>query len=288
MDRIINVKVGGNYLSKDNKNAGVRGEANVTKLRIAFDEGWEGYTKKVTFWDARGLNPVVIDLLPHLCEGGSTYIVPIPAEPMTEAGQFTFVIEGTVDNKVQRSFSDKLEVKDAPVATNAGQPVPPTKDELTQVQEEIEAIKGDILRAEAGANTAEINAQIAIDMTNRANQWATEAERSAGESKGYADDAIAALTKAESTISRYPFIGGDGYWYVWNADEQMFEKTNVKAQAGSTVYMGDNPPDDADVWIDPKGESVVPTPQRGVDYWTEEDKAEIKAYVEQAILGGEW
>lgn len=30
------------------------------------------------------------------------------------------------------------------------------------------------------------------------------------------------------------------------------------------------------------------TPQKGVDYWTDEDKAEIKAYVDDAILGGAW
>lgn len=30
------------------------------------------------------------------------------------------------------------------------------------------------------------------------------------------------------------------------------------------------------------------TPVRGTDYWTEADKAEIKAYVDQAILGGAW
>jgi len=30
------------------------------------------------------------------------------------------------------------------------------------------------------------------------------------------------------------------------------------------------------------------TPVREVDYWTEEDKAEIKSYVEEAILGGAW
>lgn len=29
-------------------------------------------------------------------------------------------------------------------------------------------------------------------------------------------------------------------------------------------------------------------PVRGVDYWTEADKAEIKAYVDDAILGGAW
>ncbi len=30
------------------------------------------------------------------------------------------------------------------------------------------------------------------------------------------------------------------------------------------------------------------TPQRESDYWTDEDKAEIKAYVDEAILGGAW
>ena len=30
------------------------------------------------------------------------------------------------------------------------------------------------------------------------------------------------------------------------------------------------------------------TPIRGTDYWTEEDKAEIKSYVDEAILGGAW
>ena len=30
------------------------------------------------------------------------------------------------------------------------------------------------------------------------------------------------------------------------------------------------------------------TPVKGVDYWTEADKAEIKGYVDEAILGGEW
>lgn len=30
------------------------------------------------------------------------------------------------------------------------------------------------------------------------------------------------------------------------------------------------------------------TPVRGTDYWTEKDKAEIKSYVDEAILGGAW
>ena len=48
---------------------------------------------------------------------------------------------------------------------------------------------------------------------------------------------------------------------IWNVVEQ---------------YLIENPPKDGY------------TPQRGVDYWTEADKAEIKAYVDEAILNGEW
>lgn len=39
-----------------------------------------------------------------------------------------------------------------------------------------------------------------------------------------------------------------------------------------------------------KGDKGDPgySPIRGTDYWTENDKAEIKAYVDEAILGGAW
>ena len=36
-----------------------------------------------------------------------------------------------------------------------------------------------------------------------------------------------------------------------------------------------------------KGDSGY-TPQRGIDYWTPSDIAEIKTYVDEAILGGAW
>ena len=38
-------------------------------------------------------------------------------------------------------------------------------------------------------------------------------------------------------------------------------------------------------WLDSlKGDSPV----KGIDYWTETDIAEIKSYVDDAILGGKW
>jgi hypothetical protein len=61
-------------------------------------------------------------------------------------------------------------------------------------------------------------------------------------------------------------------------------------------YKQDDEPTDApdgSLWVDMDAESSSSggsgkTPVRGVDYWTEEDKAEIKAYVDEAILGGAW
>ena len=278
MDRIINVKVGGNHLSKDNKNAGVRGEANVTKLRITFDGGWDEYAKKVTFWDARGANPVertlTADLLENIVESTRVYLVPIPAEPMAEAGNMTFVIDGYIDSKRQRSMSDVLVVQDAPIADNAGEPADPTPSQAEQLQGQIDTILDNIQIAQAGAETARDEAQTSEQISkNYAEESATkaqEAQRYSEAAQGYRDNALehantakGAADKAETAITHEPIIT-DGNWHVWNAQIEQYEDTGVKAQAGSTVYCGYNPPDDADVWINPDGE--------GIDVAGKEDK----------------
>ena len=271
MDRIINVKVGGNYISKDNKTAGVRGEANVTKLRLTFDEGWDDYAKKVTFWNARGLNPVVIDLLPHLAESERVYLVPIPAEPMEEAGMFTFVIEGVVDDKVQRSVKDELEVKDAPIEKNAGQPVPPTKNELTQLAEEIEKINSDILEVRNAKEATQKSAK-------SADEDAKTAESAMNSAKEYAQ-------KAQNTVGKTSYIGENGNWYAWDEEKSDFYDTGIRAQAGSTVYCGDNPPDNADVWINPDGDDTpitIDTQMSDTSKNPVQNKV-VKGYVDTAI-----
>lgn len=204
MDRIIEVKVFGNHLTKDSKNAGTRGEANVTHLRISFDKGWDGYTKKITFWDARGLNPVAISLLPHLSENQNTYLVSIPPEPMKETGMLTFVIEGTVADKIQRSLSAKLEVEDAPDTTGAGQSTPPTEDELTQLEGEIEKIKDDVLEV--------------MDAREETRMLAEKAKENAN--------------KAEDAVGKTSYIGENGNWYSWDSASGAFYDTGIKASAG--------------------------------------------------------
>ena len=63
----------------------------------------------------------------------------------------------------------------------------------------------------------------------------------------------------DEAVRRTPYIGINGNWYI--DDDNL----GVKAE-GQDGY----------------------TPIKGTDYWTEADKAEIKSYVDDAILGGEW
>ena len=232
MDRIVEVKVFGNHLTKDSKNAGTKGEANVTRLRITFDESWDGCAKDVVFWDAYGQNPVKITLTTTLLENivNSTrvYLVPIPAEAMARAGLMTFAIKGVLGGSRQVSIESKLEVKDSP---DILEPVDITPTQAEQLQTEVEAIKGDIQG-------------VAI-----AHKETTESAAIAKES---ADRAVATVGKAS-------YIGEDGNWYAWDVDKSEFYDTGVKAQAGSTVYCGSNPPEDAEVWIDPDGDADVYT-----------------------------
>ena len=262
MDRIIEVKVNGNFLSKDNKNAGVRGEGNVTQLRITFDAGWQGYAKKVAFWDAHGCNPVertlTTDLLENIVESTEIYLVPIPPEAMAEAGMLTFVVDGYIDGKRQRSLADKLEVKDAPIAEDAGEPTDPTPTQAEQLQKQIDAIKL-VIRDAVEAKGVAVEAQAV-------------AVKSAEEAENYASQALL-------TVGKTSYIGENGNWYEWDITKGEFRDTGIKAQAGSTVYYGDNPPPEADVWIRPDGNgetAILPVRSfvnilGGVGNWIAED-----------------
>lgn len=185
MDRIIEIKVNGSHLTKDNRIAGVQHEGNAKTLRIEFDEGWDGYAKKVTFWDATGENPVertlTADLLEGLTDSTQIYLCKIPPEPMAEAGELTFVIDGYTDGVRQRSVADKLVVKEAPFIEHAGEPTDPTPSQAEQLQVQIDTLLKDI-REEA----------------IRAEDAATEAEHSAEEAKDAADAAVKAQRAVEN------------------------------------------------------------------------------------------
>lgn len=215
MDRIIEVKVNGNYLFKDNKNAGVQYEANVTSLRIEFDAGWDGYAKKVTFWDAVGGNPVertlTTDLLEDITSSTRIYLCPIPGEPMLIAGNMTFVIDGYVDGKRQRSISDKLRVKEAPFKETAGEPAEPTPTQAEQLQAEIDSIKGTIQNAAQSAEDARASAEAAKNSEIVADSAKDAAETALVKAEEAQSAAEAAQAGAEAARDQAEAIAGGDF-----------------------------------------------------------------------------
>lgn len=273
MDRIINVKIGGNYLSKDSNNAGTRGEANATILRITFDEGWDGFAKSVVFWDAHGLNPTRLTLTTNMWEKDEekpeetprTYLVPIPKEALGIAGEVSFKIEGYNDEGVRQvSVTDTLEVHDSLVTDLKYDPTP-TQAEQLQVQ--IDSIAENIYKAEvyrddaatlaSQAGTAKSDTEV---LKNEVESIKAEVllskEASAGfaeNAKTYANHASDYASKAVAAAQTLSVIGANGNWFLWDANAEEYIDSGVRAQAGSEVYLGDNPPDSADVWVKPDG-----------------------------------
>lgn len=281
MDRVINIKVGGYHLTKDNNVAGVRGEGNVQYLRITFDENWDKFAKTITFYDAQGNNPVKrtqgVDLIEDITTDARTYLTPIPPEPMAIAGNLTFVIDGYYEGTRQRSISDELIIKDAPITDNANEPTDITPTQAEQLQGQIDYIKDNIQEAVIAKEGAEEARNEAEHYADRANNSAKSAEGFSQNAFSDANMAITAADKAmeyagkskeyyqqaQEAISYAPYIEDNGNWFVWDALNGCYVDTGTRGQAGSEVYVGDNPPDSADVIIDPNGESALYAPYIG-------------------------
>lgn len=74
----------------------------------------------------------------------------------------------------------------------------------------------------------------------------------------------------------------NGCLYVWSKTKDQWENVgNIQGPKGDKGDTGSQ---------GPKGDTGASgyTPVRGTDYWTEADKAEIRSYVDNAILGGAW
>ena len=257
MDRIINVKVSGSRLTKDGNKAGTRGEANVTILRITFNDGWAGYTRHIVFWDAHGMNPTKISLLDN-AETTNIFEVAIPPEAMGLAGELTFTIEGCKEGKTQIAVSAKLEVDDALIDRTV--PIEPTPDQITQLNNQYESIRAEIGEAFVAKDEAKTHADIAVEHAgyavaskNAALEYCLSAERTALLSQQAEWAAENSANRAENALGKTNYIGENGNWYAWDTNINDFYDTGVKAQSGSEVYLGDNPPDTADVWVNPNG-----------------------------------
>ncbi len=208
MDRRVDVKINGTHLSKDTNRAGVRGEANVTYLRMTFDSGWNGFAKRVTFWNAKGKNPVTIpltaDMLEDIASSTSTYLCPIPGEALTDGGLLTFIVDGYTDGKRQRSVSDELEVIPAPLTDGSGDAQDPTPSEAERLQAQIDGILDVIATEVTGASEHARNAATSeLNAAEYARQAAESAYDALASENAAAGHAAAAQVWVESLRVEY-------------------------------------------------------------------------------------
>jgi hypothetical protein len=86
--------------------------------------------------------------------------------------------------------------------------------------------------------------------------------------------------------STIPHIGENGNWLIGEIDtgKPSCGKDGTDGKDGYTPVKG------VDYFDGKNGQDGEDgyTPQKHVDYWTEADIAEIKSYVDEAILGGVW
>ena len=244
--REITLTVRGDTVHASRHRAGIQGEANATVLVVNFDESWDGYAKKITFWDALEQNPVertlTVDLLVDAAKDTRTYRTTIPGEPLALAGECTLVIEGYVDGTRARSMSVRLTVEDAPVADNAGEPADPTPTQAEQLQVQIEAIIVDIQKAAVGAEAAraaEAARNEAFAYADTANLAAQASGNSALTADRRAGDAERAAREAEGYTSHPPIHGDNGNWWLWNGEAYADSGEPYKGEKGDTGTKGD-------------------------------------------------
>lgn len=251
-NRQINIVVDGSHLTKDRGTAGVQHEGNSTVLRIKFDETWDNLAKSVTWWNARGLNPVVrvltADMLEDIKTSTRVYLCPIPAEPLTEAGMCTFVIDGFLDGKRQRSISDQLKVTAAPYAAQAGNAADPTPTQAEQLQAQIERILPDIQENTVRAETARTGAESAAARAEEARSSsegnstsaqgnAQKAAQSAATAASGAADAKSWAQKAQAEAERAAVPAVEGVYNVVLVDRVTGEKYALIVERGVLCLM---------------------------------------------------
>lgn len=137
----------------------------------------------------------------------------------------------------------------------------------------------------------------AIDAAGRAEEAAKRAEEAggaggAGEAGGYYSPEVSQPTADTMKVSFTPSADDmpavPDVTVTLPAGPAGAPGTDGKdGEKGDTGAQGPAGPQGEQGPAGPKGDDGD-TPQRGVDYWTDADKAEIKGYVDEAILGGAW
>lgn len=211
MERTIKLRIDGSYLRRSSDFGGVTGEGNATRLHLSFDGSWEGLTKSVTFYNARGENPVklILTIEEITDNAGLEYELPIPKEPLAYEGVMTYVIDGWIAGRRQRSVCGELEVRYAPPGEGEDS-TDPTPSQAEQLQSEIDGMLGAFIEyrddAAQSAQSASESAEAAQAASEGVEIYATAAQagaQAAQQAQAAAEAAQAGAAQSEAATGAY-------------------------------------------------------------------------------------
>lgn len=154
--------------------------------------------------------------------------------------------------------------------------------------------------AKTSADNAATSEESAKTSANKATDAATDAQKKANSVLGMTADAVTLAEGSDATVEKTETDGVIHlHFAIPRGQTGKMGAKGDKGDKGDKGEKGDRGEKGIQGEQGPKGDTGAPgadgqdgadgyTPVRGKDYWTEEDKAEIKTYVDEAILGGAW
>lgn len=229
----------------------MQGEGNATTLAVSFDDSWDGMSKKITWWDANGENPVERILTADLIEDWNTqpmiYLTSIPPEPLMYPGKCVLVIDGYKEGVRARSVSLPLEVIEAPIADTAGEPADPTPSQAEQLQAQIDNILDDMRDIANEAESYAVGGTGTRDGedTDNAKYYSQKADEHSYNANTSASQAASSAEAAAASASSSALSAQLAVQKANQASESASQAANSKEQAASSAEAAETSAENA-------------------------------------------
>ena len=180
--RIIKLQIANEYIMGAGGSVGAVGSHDDVLLEMDFRSSaqWAGTTRRAIFANALGVTGTPIILTTNLLEEGQSdvYLVPVPAEAKTAAGECFLTVEGYIgegESEIVRVVTEEVTFRVLPSRLYTGESTI-TPDAAEQLQAQIDEIKEDIAAIPASVEAAAGSATGAAQSANAAAGNSQDAE----------------------------------------------------------------------------------------------------------------
>lgn len=176
--RIIKLQIANEYIVGSGVSVGAVGSHDDVLLEMDFRSSalWAGTTRRAIFADALGVPVTPIILTTNLLEEGQSdvYLVPVPAEAKTAAGECFLTVEGYIgegESEIVRVVTEEAAFRVLPSRLYTGESTL-TPSEAEQLQGEIDAIKETVAEVANARQETSDNATASANSALDAEAWA--------------------------------------------------------------------------------------------------------------------